>query len=292
MAQTTQELSRQHGIEGILTFKDVADGMVAGQIESPACKAEFFLHGAHVTRFQPTGHKEVLFVSDHAVYRKDKAIRGGVPICFPWFGAHSLDAQPSHGWARISEWKLVDAALQGEAVRLQFSLDKEPFSARYEVLFANALTMRLTVTNNSAVVQRFECALHSYFTVSNAADVEVTGLESASFVDQLSGELHTPANEAIRFSGETDRIYTTGGENEIAIVDRGMNRRLIIARENSQSVVVWNPWIDKSARMSDFGDSEWTGMCCVETANIRPHDIEIAPGDSHTTVASHRAESL
>ena len=291
-----EQLEQTFGISNVLTFEEPVPGMIAGVVSSRACQARFFLHGAHVTEFSPTGHDEVLFVSEQAVYCDGKAIRGGIPIRFPWFGSHpSASNAPAHGLARTRSWKLTEAVETQDGVVVVLTTHIEPFDVTYRMEFESQLTVSLTATNTQSDPVDFEAALHSYFNVSDISQVEVTGLEQTPFLDQLTNESLAPTGQAIRFSAETDRIYTTTSEQSadpIRIIDRQAGRAITIERTSSRSVVVWNPWIDKSARMADFGNAEWKRMCCIETANIHPDQITLQPNASHTMKSIHRVAML
>lgn len=285
------QLNARFGLEAQLRFEANRDGMIFGVVDTPQCRGQFWLHGAHITSFQPQGHDELLFVSRDAIYRNDKAIRGGVPICFPWFGANpSAPDLPAHGWARTQPWTVHNTKQSEHSVEVELRLSQQPFEVTFRMEFSSALRLHLSVINKSAESQKFESALHSYFAISDIESIEITGLEAAPFLDQLTSTTHTGAGEAIRFNAETDRIYTAINDNPIAIVDPAAGRQIVVERSNSASVVVWNPWIDKSQRMGDFGDDEWKTMCCIETANIGAECIELPAGKSHCMTACHRAD--
>ena len=254
--------------------------------------AEVYVHGAHVTHFQPRGAAQpVLWMSKSSVFKPDKAIRGGVPICFPWFGPKADDPNaPAHGFARTREWALE--SMQPNVMTFQLKSDdatkrwwNAEFVARYIVSVSDELSIQLTVQNLGRERARYEAALHSYFMVGDIRRTEVRGLEGASYVDRLQpGKTFTQDDKPIRFTAETDRTYIN--TNAIAtIVDAVLKRRIINRKINSNSTVVWNPWIDKAKAMADFGDDEWPGMLCIETANVGPNAVELEPGQSHAMTA-------
>ncbi|MEZ6115209.1 MAG: D-hexose-6-phosphate mutarotase [Pirellulaceae bacterium] len=246
-------------------------------------------------------HRIVPLTNVTCCYKSIVCVRAGStysrwrkPICFSWFAANQSDPQaPAHGTARISLWELqnVQLAEDHQSVAFTFGLALPPFRLLYEVEFGTALKIRLTVTNTSDQTQTFEAALHSYFSLSHIKQVEVLGLQKARFLDQLSGTMYPPTEQPIRFTQETDRIYydTT---DAIQIVDSGWGRRIQIEKFGSPSTVVWNPWIEKSQRMSDFGDNEWPHMCCIETAAIRQNRIELPPDESHTIGTTHAVSHI
>lgn len=269
-------------------------GLPVVQIDVPACSGEIYLHGAHVTSWRPLG-TEVLWVSDRAVYRPGTAIRGGVPICFPWFaGGPDGTASPAHGFARTAEWGVVGGTTDGRWVEVILALtDTEPTRALWPYPFAcdyrvrmgeNELALLLTVTNTGDEPFTFEEALHAYFGVSDVRHVQVTGLEGASYLDMVPGADRGPhvLTGPVTFAGEVDRTFQ--GTAATAVIRDGA-RSVTVARDGSNSAIVWNPWIDKAAAMGDFGDDEWTGMVCVETANAKADAITLAPGAEHTMSA-------
>jgi D-hexose-6-phosphate mutarotase len=269
-------------------------GLPVVLVDVPACTGEVYLHGAHVTSWRPLG-AEVLWVSESAVYRPGKAIRGGVPICFPWF-ADGPDgtATPAHGFARTTEWGLVGATTDGRWVEVILALTDSPatrelwphsFACDYRVRMGeNELALLLTVTNTGDEPFTFEEALHTYFGVSDIRTAEVDGLAGTSYLDMVPGADRGPhvLDGPITFAGEVDRTFQ--GTGATAVIRDG-DRTVTVARDGSNSAIVWNPWIDKAAAMGDFGDDEWTGMVCVETANAKADAVTLEPGAGHTMSA-------
>jgi glucose-6-phosphate 1-epimerase len=265
-------------------------GLAVVQVSGPAGAAEIYLRGAHVSAWTPTGGASVIWMSEHSEYAPGVPLRGGVPICFPWFAAHPSDAAaPSHGFARLADWQLAEAREVGADVVLVFTLtDSEAtrasawphrFDARYTVTVGAELSLSLTVTNRDAEPITFEEALHTYLAVADIRRTEVAGLEGTAFIDRLTGP--RPAEtEPVRFEAETDRIYPATTATT-TVTDASTGRVITISKAGSASTVVWNPWIDKAAAMADFGDDEYTGMVCVETCNIRADAVSLEPGASH-----------
>ncbi len=256
----------------------------------PAGKAEIYPYSANLTLWQPPGQRPVVWVSEHALYQEGTAIRGGVPICFPWFAKGlSADLVPSHGLARLSTWKRESVSEDGAAVTAVYSLDSSvafaadrfphSFAVRYTIRTGSALELSYAVTNTGTSDLTFEEALHTYLAVSDIHDVTVEGLAGCTYRDNTNGNVCTQEGN-VRFSGEVDRIYSTA--DAILVVDPGWRRTLRITRTNSASAIVWNPWSQRAAELPDFGDDEWRGMLCVEGANVREAAITIAPGETHT----------
>jgi D-hexose-6-phosphate mutarotase len=235
-------------------------------------------------------------VSKSSVFKSDKAIRGGVPVCFPWFGPKSDDPKaPAHGFVRIRDWSIesVERGNGGAAmISLQMSSDESTkqwwdadFAAQLGVSVGSGLGMQLFVRNDGRERIRYEAALHSYFDVGDIRRTEVRGLEGASYLERLQqGKTFTQDDQPIRFDRETDRTYINT-DAVTTIVDPVLKRRITNRKLNSNSTVVWNPWIDKAKAMADFGDDEWPGMLCIETANVGPNAVELEPGQSHSMTA-------
>jgi len=272
-------------------------GLPVLRVDGPAARAEIYLHGATVTEWAPRGGGPVLWVSRASRFAHDAAIRGGVPICFPWFGAQAGHPEsPSHGFARLSEWSIVGAENDGEDVIVRLRLTDEdvagasPWPYRFEAIFTvvvgSRLSLSLQVTNRSGEAVTFEEALHAYFDVRDIRDTEVTGLEQTPFLDRLAETEPVPGEpDPVRFGSPTDRIYL-GTRARTTVRDVEGGRSVLISKDGSDSTVVWNPWIDNARAMADFGDDEWKRMVCVEVCNIRDAAIHLAPGGSHTMVAT------
>lgn len=289
------ELDQRFSLPG-LTFRENQNGLVSANIQTAACTGELFFQGAHVTSWCPVGSEPVLWMSQLSNFGKGKPIRGGVPICFPWFGPNAQDATlPAHGYARLQEWLLSEAQLKEDgAIELHLETTIDPFAVRFRVEFGAELKMTLEtqLPPNATSPQSFENALHTYFSVSDVRTISIRGLESTRFIDKVDqAKLKSVANVALRIESETDRVYlNTLGD---CVLDDAQRKRSIrVSKLGSASTVVWNPWIDKSKRMADFGDDEWLGMVCIETANIGDNRIRLAPGESHSTTAVISVERL
>ncbi len=280
----SEELNEIFGLEDCLSFEMHPSGLALGKVAIPECQAEFMLHGAHVLSYQPAQRDgSILFVSEKAIFEHGKPIRGGIPICFPWFGSNAENAAlPAHGWARTKEWEVIETARSSNQVIIRMVLAQDGIQATCELGFGAELSVDVAVLNCRDVPLNFEIALHTYFQIKSIDDVEIVGLERVPYVDQLKDTTHPGDRVAIRFTEETDRIYQ-GGVDRIALLEREQKSQVSIAPRGSKSTVVWNPWIEKSKRMADFGDDEYLRMCCIETANVRANQIVLAPGQSHIT---------
>jgi glucose-6-phosphate 1-epimerase len=260
-------------------------------------EALVYLQGAHVAHFQPKGEKPVLWMSAASRFEAGKPLRGGVPICFPWFGpkAGSPDA-PLHGFARILPWAVASVVREaGGGLRAVLELSAEAaarggfpreLSLSLAVTVSRSLRMELTVRNVDSAVVTFEEALHSYFAVSDVRQVRIRGLEGVPYVDKTAAMARRPGESGpVAIAAETDRVYQ-GATGTVTVEDPGWRRRIVIGKSGSATTVVWNPWVAKAKAMPDFGDDEWTGMLCVETASAMDGAVSLAPGASHVMTAT------
>jgi glucose-6-phosphate 1-epimerase len=264
-------------------------------VRSALGAAEVYFQGAHLTVWHPSAVREpVLWRSRESMFEPGRPIRGGVPICFPWFGPHPADASaPAHGFARLQPWRLVDAredAAGTVALAMELAGEGVPqwphrFRVIHRMTFGAVLRMDLEVHNEGADAFTFEEALHTYFSVDDVRTVTVTGLEGAEYLDKVAGSRRSrQGDEALRVTGETDRVYLDTRADCI-IQDQVARRQISVSKTGSDATVIWNPWIDKSRAMPDFGDDEWPEMLCVETCNVNVHARSLAPGASHTMTA-------
>ena len=255
-------------------------------VRTSAASGSVHLHGATVTGWTPANHEPVLWTSSKAVYDGQTPIRGGVPICTPWFGGHPTDRYaPSHGLARTAAWTLDNADENEEETLLCFGLKLPGLKLTYNVMMGHTLKLALEVTNTSEEQRRIEAALHTYLAVSDAREVTITGLENVAYLDKVGGPTTVDATgEPIRFVAETDRVYGNT-DDDVILHDPGLKRQITVAKNGGLSTVIWNPWVAKASRMKDFGDDEWTGMCCIESAAVGDDAWTLAPNMTKTLQA-------
>lgn len=268
-----------------------AGSLPAVEVSTPAATALVYLHGAHVAQWTPAGARPVLWMSAHGAFSPTAALRGGIPVCFPWFGPHPTDAAAAnHGWARISAWALAEAALIGPDAVLTFELAgshpdangvAQPVTLRYTITIGATLSLALTMQNTGAAPVIVEAAFHTYFAVGDARATHLLGLADLPYLDRTL----TPATTAssalpVAIDGaEIDRIYPM--PREITIDDARHDRTIRIGQTDAAQTVVWNPGSAKAAAIGDYGDDEWTETVCVEAANVRDAATVLAPGQSH-----------
>jgi glucose-6-phosphate 1-epimerase len=250
-----------------------------------------YLHGAHVTSWRPAGGQEVLFLSSQSRWEHGRAIRGGVPICFPWFGDKADEPKaPAHGFVRTKAWRLesIVQADEGVAVSMFTESDEDTkqwwpaeFHLGYRVTFGSELGLELVVTNAGKTSWRFEEALHAYHRVDNVVNARVRGLEKVVYLDKTDSNQKKIQSGEIAIVSETDRVYLNTS-SAIELEDPGLRRRTLVAKENSRTTVVWNPWVQKAQMLPDLADSEWAQMICIESSNVSDYAVNLEPGQQHT----------
>ncbi len=245
-------------------------------------------HGAHVTRWARDG-VPVVWVSEQAHYERDQGIRGGVPVCWPWFASGpSGEVSPSHGFVRTARWhlsehtqellrwRLTEADIDGKQ-----GADRFPHRFECEVVarLGQTLQVSLTVLNTCDSPFDYEAALHTYLHVGDVTQVRLSGLDASSYFDKVSGQDQIQRGDLL-LTGETDRIYHSPGP--VVVHDPSLSRELHISTEGAVATVVWNPWADKARGLADMADDEWRRMVCVEAGLIGDGRVGLGPGEQHT----------
>ena len=274
--------------------KTLANGFAYLQVTNSSASAKIALQGAHLFHYQSSGELPLLYVSGSSHFKTGKAIRGGIPVCWPWFGKHKTDPQlPQHGFARNSMWRCVETKEENKTTtELCFELEDTPanrelwpFKAKLQLQLtvAEQLSLQLITTNCDSKAFSITAALHSYFQVSDIADVTVSSLSGVTFIDTLSMKEECET-EDLSINSETDRVYQ-GDFQDITIRDR--DRTITIQSSGSKSAVLWNPWIEKSRRMADMDNDGYRKMLCLETANAFADERNLKPGESHILAATY-----
>lgn len=297
----TVQLADRFNIPNALRFEDAPGGLTRAVISTPAAEADLYLQGAHLSHWTPRGQRPVLFVSPKSLFVRGKAIRGGVPVIFPWFGPRR-DGQPgpAHGFARTMEWAVEGATLR-DGGKVEIALTLAPsdatrgyldsaFHLRLRVTVGSELEMELETRNDGAEPFLYEEALHTYFAVADVRQVSVTGLAGTTYIDKTDGfKRKTLGSEPLRIAKETDQVHVNT-QATCVVHDPVWNRRMTVKKSGSDSTVIWNPWIDKTRGMSDMAAGDWQDMLCVETANAADNAVHLPPGASHKLAASIRVE--
>lgn len=291
------QLQERFSIPGVLAFQQHGE-LVRVEVHTATAEAVLYLQGAHLTHWQPQGEEPVLFLSPESEFAPGKAIRGGVPVIFPWFGARADGGPgPSHGFARTAEWTMSSAALAGDDLHLALTLEPteesrglgfDGFHVIYQLSIGATLRLRLTVVNEGRVPLRFEEALHTYFAVADVREATVAGLEEGGYLDKVQGGREVSAARApLQLGGPTDRVYEAT-QVDCILRDPVGGRTLRNQKTNSMTTVVWNPW----KAMADLGEEAWPRMLCVETANTGADAITLGAGEAHTMEAHVAVERM
>lgn len=268
------------------------------EIEHSAATACLALHGAQLLEWVPAGHQPVLYLSPQAVFREGKAIRGGVPVCWPWFGPHEADTSlPAHGFVRNRVWELAGSSETPSGVTLKFTLrdDAETrclwphaFALKLEMLIGRELHLALRMENTGDAPFTTTSALHTYLAVGDIRRVSIEGLDGAEYLDTVgTKQVHRQEGDVV-FDREVDRNYKTSAE--IRVHDAALNRVLSVRGSGSQCAVVWNPWTEKARALADLPDEDYLRFVCVESANAWGDRITLAPGASHVLATTVRVE--
>lgn len=296
---STQFWQKRSDLPGRVTFSEGNGNLPRIEITTPHSTGELYLNGATVTQFQKTNEPPLLFLSQFSRWEQGQAIRGGVPVVFPWFGPREGSAQ--HGFARTAPWELKEIVpLADGAIRVHLTLPETnegslypPFRAELRATFGQKLALEFAVQNLSPDQPfEFEDCLHTYFHVGHISDISLTGLKGARYLDKTENYArHTDSDAVLRIDRETDRAYldTTAA---IEIRDERLRRRILVEKTGSNSTVVWNPWIKKSQQMPDFGNEEYPSMVCVESGNVADNRLVLAPGQSHLLAVTLQSSPL
>ncbi|SFG99636.1 D-hexose-6-phosphate mutarotase [Neptunomonas qingdaonensis] len=270
------------------------------QIDHPLFKATLLLQGAQIIEFSPLHHhfQNALWLSPSAEYNKGESVRGGIPICWPWFGAadknpeairQSIQRPVAHGFARSSLWQLKEikeSCHQIEVTLILTSSDNSrqywPYDFELEARFTlgRRLHLQLTTLNTDHRSVNYSQALHTYLPTNSISETRIHGAHNSHYIDALDQWQLKPQRGNINFQGETDRIYQL---NISAQTLRAVTpaHTLTLRQSNSRSVVIWNPWIEKSKHLSQFSPNDYKNMFCIETANVLDDAVILAPNASH-----------
>lgn len=295
-------LNSKFGIPGQLAFKDGPGGLAVAEVGNSHATASIALQGAHVMTWAPRGARPVIWLSKFAKFASGKSIRGGAPICWPWFGAHASEPKyPGHGFARTVMWEVVGAErLRDDRTRLTFRILQDDTTrtqwphateALNIVTVGSSLELELVTRNAGNAAITVGDAFHTYFEVSDIRHCRIHGLGGLSYLDKADDGSKKQQIGAIAVGEEVDRIYLDSVA-DVMIDDPGYRRRIRVAKHGSRSSVVWNPWIGKAEKMGDFGPNGYLKMVCVESTNCADDVVQIAPGTEHRLAVRYSVEPL
>lgn len=296
-----ETLNQRYAIAKVLTFQAGMDNQPIAKIHNDHATAEISLYGGHVLSYKPHSETaDVLFLSPLATCAKGQAIRGGIPICWPWFGEDPEGlGRPNHGFVRNRLWQPIAAvAIDRGTTQLTLGLsDTEETRALWPHSFDLAIVITIGATLQVELITRntghttfsLTQALHTYFTVGEIQHVRVRGLEGKYYLDKVEGSTRKLQTAAIAVTGEVDRIYLDVPA-KLTIDDSVLDRLIRITSIGNSTAVVWNPWITKAAAMGDLGDTDYQTMICVETTNAATDVVELAPGDTFRLSAAYQID--
>ena len=288
------ELNNRFGVDGHLVFSEGQNGLVMAEITSKYSSGKISLYGAQVLSFIPKGGKDLLLVSEKSSFEKSKPIRGGIPLCFPWFGGHpSKPELPMHGFARLSDWEVVLSHKADDgSVRIKLGLSWNEqskklwpfeFHTELEVIFGKNLELNWLIDNTGNSLFEVTSAMHTYFAVEDVAKARVEGVEGVSFYDSANGGVLTAGeSHPLIINQEVNRLYVDT-TSACKVVDTAMNRTILLMKSGSSSTIIWNPWIETSKKIADLGDEEYKQFLCVESGNVKNNFVVIEPGQAHFT---------
>ena len=299
---TVAALNDRFAIKGQLSFEQGPDGFIFIDVRNRFATARLTPQGAQVINWAPLNERPVIWLSRAAKFVNGKSIRGGVPICWPWFGPHASEASfPGHGYARTVMWEVSETeALPDGRTRLVFRLQENDTTRKQwphrtpvecRVTLGATLEIELATRNAEDKPITISEALHTYFEVGDISKVKVIGLEDTDYLDKVDGGQRKRQQGAVTISGEVDRVYLDS-RTECIIDDPVMQRRIHIAKRGSASTVVWNPWVEKANKMGDLGEDGYRHMLCVESGNAAENTVTMAPGESHQMWVSYRVERI
>ncbi len=306
-AQMHADPLARFAIPGQLSFREGAGGLTYADIDNHGGRATICLQGAHVVSFRPKSQQApVVWVSDAAKFAAGKSIRGGAPVCWPWFGAHASEASfPAHGFARTVPWTVVSSRKRNDSkteLTLQLADTEQtrkqwphPTRLTLTVIVGDKLELQLATTNLGDQPMQIGEALHTYLQISDVGSVKITGLEGSAYHDKVDNFAKKKQSGAIALKSEVDRVYVNTPA-ECVIEDAGLSRRIRIAKTGSLSTIVWTPWTEKAEQMGDMGKGKsgtgWREMVCVESANAMDNLVTVAPGETHTLAVTYSVEAL
>ena len=276
----------------MITHKQFDNGFKYIEIQNKQAEAKIALQGAHLFHYKVKDKASLLWLSEAAYFEEGKAIRGGIPICFPWFGKNKDDPSlPQHGFARTQIWTVVlEEEIDEGTTHIQLQLKPNAytltqwaylFDVTLDITIGYELNIALSVTNTDKKPFEISTALHTYFSVSDIDNISIKGLENRAYYDALEGETFIQDGDIV-IQEEVDRVYINPSEM-ITLLDGDV--KINLQQEGSNSLVVWNPWIEKSKQMADMTEDGYRTMVCLETSNAREDSRVLKPNESHVLKA-------
>ncbi|MEL6930257.1 MAG: D-hexose-6-phosphate mutarotase [Cyanobacteria bacterium J06600_6] len=296
-----EQLNDDYGIADKVKFIEGEGGFPLIEVKNEQAEATISVYAGQVLSFKPVGQAEdIMFLSSKAYRQSGKAIKGGTPICWPWFGPDPEEkGRASHGFVRNRLWQVRDVvSTQDGGTKVTLGLaDTEETRAIWDYSFdfaiaitvGKVLTLDLLTKNTGSTAFDLTQALHTYFKVGDINQVSVLGLENKEYLDKVDGGKQKTQTGNITFSTECDRIYLDV-PSKLTVVDESLKRQIVVTAANSKTAIVWNPWADIAANMADLGDLDYQNFVCVETANAANEVITVAAGEQYQMSAQYSVE--
>lgn len=306
----TDQLNKKfalHKDDNQLSIVTGKGGIPCVEIFNPHASVLISLQGAQILSWIPKGEEEVIWLSKDANFAPGKSVRGGIPICWPWFGSHdSIDNDtdknfPAHGFARTSYWQILSTeALEDGNTRISFALTPEAENAdmwpaqttlQYQITIGKKLEIELLTHNNGSEPITIGQALHTYFKVQDVSKIMLHGLDDTDYLDKTDDFKRKVQHGPVTIEKEVDRIYLDTA-NVCVLEDKLLKRNIIIIKCGSHSTVVWNPWQVVAEKMADLGINGYKKMLCVESSNVSEDVVTIQAGKAHQLWVQYEIQSL
>jgi len=293
-----EQLNADYGITNKAKFVEGKGGLTVIEINNEYAQAVISLYAGQVLSFKPvTQTQDMMFLSDQAYFQEGKAMKGGSPVCWPWFGPDPEDqGRSSHGFVRNRMWSMRSlTSTQDGLTQVIMGLVDTPetraiwdysFDLALVITVGSSLTIELITHNTGDTAFKITQALHSYFKIGDITKVKVLGLDDKSYLDKVDHGKQKTQTGTVTFTQECDRIYLDV-PSELVIDDSAINRKIKVRATNSKTAIVWNPWSQISANMADLADLDYQNFVCVETANAANEIIEVPGGGEYKITANY-----
>ena len=294
------QLSSEFGLADRLKFTEGKGGFPMIEIDNAKAIAVISLYSGQVLSFRPKSETEdVMFLSNKAYYQAGKAIKGGIPVCWPWFGADPEGlGRAAHGFVRNRMWTIAGSTDTADGdTQVTLTLTDTPetqaiwqhsFKLTLVVTVGETLTVELISYNPGKEPFTLTQALHTYFKVGDIRQVQVLGLDGTHFLDKTDGGAKKAQVGATTIAQEVDRVYLDVTAPKLTITDASLDRHICITAQGSKTAIVWNPWAEVGAKMADLDENDYQQFVCVETANAANDVVTVAPGAEARLVANYR----
>ena len=293
-----EQLNAEYGISNKAKFVEGKGGFPVIEVNNEYAQATISLYAGQLLSYKPVNQtQDMMFLSSQAYFAKGKAIKGGSPICWPWFGPDPEDkGRPNHGFVRNRLWDMreIESCQDGSTVVVMGLTDTPEtrriwnyaFDLAIAISIGRTLTIELTTRNTGDKPFEITQALHTYFRIGDISQVRVLNLEDTSYLDKVDGGKNKTQTGDVTFNSECDRIYLDV-PSQLIIDDMALGRKIKITAANSNTAIVWNPGSKVSANMADLGDLDYQKFVCVETANAANEVINIPAGDDYNLTANY-----